>query len=136
MRKIILDTNVLLVSLPQKSKYHGIFKELLKGNYTLCVTTEILLEYEEILIKYLGLKASEIFLSFIETSPYVELVTVYYKFNLLQDKDDNKFVDCVIASGAHAIVTHDKDFNLLKKIHFPKVTILNADEFIEILSRN
>ena len=50
-------------------------------------------------------------------------------FQLLQDEDDNKFVDCAIASNASYIVTHDKDFNILKNIPFPKVRIINTEDF-------
>ena len=45
--KVVLDTNVLLVSISQRSRLHWIFDALLKGRYSLCVTTDILLEYEE-----------------------------------------------------------------------------------------
>ena len=47
--KIVLDTNILLVSISSKSLYHWIFKKLLNGEFDLYVTTEILMEYEEII---------------------------------------------------------------------------------------
>jgi len=47
MKRIVLDTNVFLVSIGQKSKYHWIFKALLERKYSLIVTTPILLEYYE-----------------------------------------------------------------------------------------
>lgn len=52
--KIILDTNVLLVSISERSKEHWIFEYFLNEEYELCVTTEILTEYEEILSTHLG----------------------------------------------------------------------------------
>ncbi|MCB9352648.1 MAG: PIN domain-containing protein [Lewinellaceae bacterium] len=33
---------------------------------------------------------------------------------MIKDADDNKFLDCAIAAGAEYLVTHDKDFNILK----------------------
>ncbi|MBU6341467.1 MAG: PIN domain-containing protein [Bacteroidetes bacterium] len=45
------------------------------------------------------------------------------------DPDDNKFVDCAIAGQAKYIVTEDRHFNILKKIPFPKVLVLNTDAF-------
>ena len=47
--KVILDTNILLVSISSKSKYHWIFSNLLNNKYELYVSNEILLEYEEII---------------------------------------------------------------------------------------
>jgi len=46
---IILDTNVLLISLPSKSKYRPGFDYLIKGSYNLMVSNEIISEYFEII---------------------------------------------------------------------------------------
>lgn len=97
MKKVVLDTNVLLVSISTKSKLHWIFKNLLEGNYILCITTEILAEYAEIIDQQMGTLAIESALGLLENLPNVELITNYYKFNLLKDPDDNKFVDCAIS---------------------------------------
>lgn len=47
--RIVLDTNCLLQILGARSRYHFLFAEFLAGSYTLCISTEILFEYEEIL---------------------------------------------------------------------------------------
>lgn len=49
MRRVVLDTNCLLQALPSKSRYHKIWTDFLAGNYLLCVSNEVLTEYEEIL---------------------------------------------------------------------------------------
>lgn len=49
--RVVLDTNVFLVSIPPKSAHHAIFQGVLKGDYTLLVSQDVLLEYEEILAK-------------------------------------------------------------------------------------
>lgn len=77
----------------------------------------------------MGRIASESALGVIQNLPNVEFVTNYFKFNLLKDEDDNKFVDCAIASNAQYIVSHDKDFNVLKNINFPKVIVINTKDF-------
>lgn len=43
MRKIVLDTNCLLMSLPRISPYRKIWDDFLKGKLTLCVTNEIII---------------------------------------------------------------------------------------------
>lgn len=134
MKKIILDTNVFLVSISSKSKLHWIFKNLIEGKYILCLTTDILLEYAEIIEQKMSLLASENALNTLENLSNIEFITSYYKFNLLKDWDDNKFVDCAIASNADYIVTHDADFNVLKSIHFPRISIITTLEFNEILN--
>ena len=49
MRRVVLDTNCLLQALPSRSPYHKIWTGILAGRIRLCVNTEILNEYEEIL---------------------------------------------------------------------------------------
>ena len=48
--KLVIDTNIILVSISEYSPHHWVFKSLLNKEYTLCVTNEILLEYEELLV--------------------------------------------------------------------------------------
>jgi len=45
--KIILNTNVLLVSVSKKSKHHWLYRALLDGKFDLAITNEILSEYDE-----------------------------------------------------------------------------------------
>lgn len=44
---IVLDTNILLVSISEYSKYHWIFRQLVEKRFNLFITNEILTEYEE-----------------------------------------------------------------------------------------
>ena len=67
----------------------------------------------------------------------VEKQDVFFKWHLIDvDEDDNKFVDCAIAGNADYLVTNDRHFNVVKSIGFPPVTIINENEFIELLTRN
>lgn len=50
--RVVIDTNVLLASIPSKSKYRPIFEAYLQNKIQLVVTTAILLEYKEILDLY------------------------------------------------------------------------------------
>ncbi|MBK7871122.1 MAG: hypothetical protein IPJ74_10745 [Saprospiraceae bacterium] len=63
-------------------------------------------------------------------------ITKYYKWNLIEaDADDNKFVDCAIACDAKYLVSDDKHFNSLDKIPFPKIEVLTAQAFKEIIEK-
>ena len=133
--KIALDTNVLLVSISSKSKFRPILDAFIKEEYTLCVTTDILLEYEEIIKRHMGDKFAEAVLQLIENAPNVEWITKYYKWNLIDaDPDDNKFVDCAVACDAKYLVSDDKHFRVLKQVEFPKVEVISAEEFNNQLS--
>ena len=49
MKHIVLDTNCLLMSIPQHSPYRIVWNQFLLGKFVLCVSNEILEEYQEIL---------------------------------------------------------------------------------------
>ncbi len=129
--KIVLDTNILLISVSRKSRFNKILQSFLDEKFIICITDEILYEYEEILKKYFNDEFVKNTLQLIQNATNVIWINSFYKWNLIQtDPDDNKFVDCAIATGAKFLVSNDKHFNILKEISFPKVELLNIDEFI------
>jgi putative PIN family toxin of toxin-antitoxin system len=127
--KVVLDTNIFLVSISRKSPFHWIFEALLSGRFTLCLTNEIISEYEEIIAFHMGKELADATLKLLIELENVEKVNIYFRWNLIKDADDNKFSDCALACGANYLVTHDTDFNVLKKLGFPKVPIITAAEF-------
>ena len=125
--KFVIDTNVLLVSISAKSKYHWIFQSLINGKFDLAFTTEILAEYEEIISDKYSISVAQNVIRTLLLLPNTIRTTVYYNWNLIQnDEDDNKLVDCAVASNSDAIITHDKHFNVLKSIPFPSVNIMDV----------
>ena len=107
--KVVLDTNIILSSISSKSQYKIIFDKIFSGEIDVFVTTEIL--------------------------DNVFYTDAHFQFKLIQDdEDDNKFVDCAIASNVHYLVSNDKHFAILKSINFPKVNVLKIDNFIKILN--
>ena len=46
--KVVLDTNCLLVALPEKSPYRCVWDAFCQGKFWLFYSTEILHEYEEV----------------------------------------------------------------------------------------
>ncbi|MBO9616640.1 MAG: hypothetical protein J7619_28395 [Dyadobacter sp.] len=62
------------------------------------------------------------------------MTTPFYFWQLIgQDRDDNKFVDCAVACGADYLVSNDKHFDVLASISFPKIKVIKAEKFLEIL---
>ncbi len=134
MQKIVLDTNGLLSSISTKSKSYIVWQKLHEGAYVLCVTNEILNEYQEIIAAHTTPEIAANIINAILSLENVARIESYYKFNLIeQDADDNKFVDCAVAAGATYIVTNDAHFNVLDSIPFPHVEHILLEEFVEIL---
>lgn len=131
MRRIVLDTNCLLQSLPSNSPYHKIWSDILNGQIQLCVNTEILNEYEEILVTKTTKEIAHNIVEAIARLSTTFYQEVYIHFGLITtDVDDNKFVDCAVAADAEYIVTNDKHFDVLKNIPWPKLSVINIKEFI------
>ena len=69
-RYVVLDTNCLVQSLPSKSIYHKIWEDFLEGKYFLCVSNEILNEYEEIITRYSSPQVAKNVVDAIAHSPH------------------------------------------------------------------
>ncbi|MEL6592071.1 MAG: putative toxin-antitoxin system toxin component, PIN family [Bacteroidota bacterium] len=128
--RVILDTNIFLVSLVPHFKYYWVFEKLLAGDYSLVVSNEILSEYEEKIVEKFGLALADSSLDFLMLLNNVELVNPYYNWNLItRDPDDNKFVDGAVSGNVDYLITNDKHFNILKEVEFPPINVINLAEF-------
>ena len=133
-RRIVLDTNCLLQAISRRSRFYPIWREFVQGRYELCVTTEILNEYEEILSRYTSSVVGRMVVEAILRANNVVRVDAQFRFGLIEsDPDDNKFVDCAIVANAEYIVTDDTHFDVLKDIPFPRVLVMTAEAFLAAL---
>ncbi|MDD5892113.1 MAG: putative toxin-antitoxin system toxin component, PIN family [Bacteroidales bacterium] len=132
MNPVVIDTNCLLQIISKKSPYRPIWDAFLTGRYDLCVSNEILDEYQEILGQQITPTIAENLVLLILNKSNVRLIEPHFRMELIKDDpDDNKFVDCAFAAGADYLVTEDNHFNILKKTAFPKLNLVTLDEFME-----
>lgn len=133
-RKIVLDTNCLISSLSKSGQYYPVWKGLQTGKYVLCVSTDILEEYAEIITQKMSVEVAANVIHLLLESQYVELINPYFRLHLIEaDHDDNKFVDCAFAANATYIVSDDKHYDVLKDVDFPKLLVLKLKEFLGLL---
>ena len=129
-------TRTASLSVPRQSRYNSVWQSLVDGENVLCVTNEILEEYVEILQRLTDYETAELIVKTIVNSPFVELVTPYYHFQMIKaDPDDNKFVDCAIAAGARYVVTNDRHYDVLRQTPFPYVDVISLADFAELLKQ-
>jgi len=134
--KIVLDTNVFIVSLLPRFKYHWVFRSLIEQQDELGISNEILTEYQEQAAKRFGLSRTDSNLDFLLLLPNVEEVTPHDKWKLIEaDPDDDKFVDCAVAYGADYLVTNDKHFRVLQTVDFPPVSVISLSAFEKVLDQ-
>ena len=133
--RVVLDTNALVASFSKGSPTRVIWRALLEGKYTLCVSNEILWEYQEIIGRKTTPQIAENVINYLLNSQFVELITPYYHFDLITaDRDDNKFVDCAIAANATFIVSDDKHYLPLRQIAYPRLLVIKIMEFVIMLN--
>jgi len=136
-RKIVLDTNCLIASLSRHSEYYSVWKGFQTGKYILCVSNDILEEYQEIIALKTSPEVARNVVNLLLKSKNVELVTPYFKFWLIDaDHDDDKFVNCAFAANATYIVSNDKHFDILERIQFPRLFVLKLQQFLKLLEND
>ena len=69
--KIVLDSNILLVSIGKASRFKPIWIAFLTGSYKLIVSEDVLFEYEEILQRNSAVGASDLMIEILNESPDV-----------------------------------------------------------------
>ena len=106
--RVVIDTNVLLVSISRKSRHHPIFKAVLDGAIELCISNPILEEYEEIIGQLWSPTVAQNTIEVLLKSPFVSRFDPHYNWTLIKaDPDDDKFADCAVASSAYFLVSDD-----------------------------
>lgn len=74
----MLDTNCLLACISSKSENFRVWKGFQKGSFTLCVSNEILEEYQEIISSKTNSIVAENIINAIIESDFTEFVDPHY----------------------------------------------------------
>lgn len=134
--RVVVDTNVIIKAASSRSITSSFFDDLLNQKFTLYITTEILLEYEEKLEAIYDAETAELIISTILILPNVIRKEIFFDMRLIRfDIDDDKFANCAFGANAHFIVSEDKHFKILDTIDFPKIKVIKFLEFKKILKQ-
>lgn len=132
IERVVIDSNALIQIMGAHSKYNMLWKMFMQRRFVMCLSNDILMEYEEMLKEKSSAIATDLFLRIIAIAPNVDYREPFYQYGLIEeDPDDNKFVDCALASNALYIVTDDNHFNVLRRIPFPHMDICTLEEFYQ-----
>ena len=132
--RIVLDTNVLIACIGTKSPYRWLFDAMLDEAFTLCLSTPILLEYEEVMGRKTTPTVAANVVRLLAALPNAEYVMPHFRWHLIAaDPDDNKFADAALAAGAHCLVSHDAHFGILERVRFPRLPVISAEKFQVLL---
>lgn len=59
MQRKVLDTNCLVMAISSREAYFNVWQSFLDGDYTLCVSNEIIEEYLEVLARNINRRLAE-----------------------------------------------------------------------------
>ena len=115
---VTIDTNVLLAGLiSQSGASHQILKLITKEKITLALSTQVLLEYDDVLKRKEILELTQ--LNQAEVEDVLDLLAllaqqnnIYYRLRPnLRDEKDNLFIECAFASNSNYLLTSNiRDF--------------------------
>lgn len=131
---VVLDTNALIRIFGRTSPFAAIRDALRDGHLKMAVSTPILLEYEEVVVRYADSSRWEDlwrFLTLIDLlHGNVNRIGADYRFHTITgDTDDDAFADCAIAVGADYVITSDHHFDRLAGSGY-KPQPITPEEFI------
>ena len=132
---LVVDTNVLLVSISDRSAFHWLYRGIIDGQFDIAVTTDILDEYAEIIgQKWHPDVADDVCRTLLEL-PNVLQIEPAFRMNLIpDDPDDNKFADWAFATNAHYLISNDRHYSALKTRDFPRIEVLTIQQFSDLIA--
>jgi len=129
MRRATLDTNILVSAFQFGGKPQALIQMALDGEIEIAISQPIIDETVRILRDKFGWSRADLqgVLSVIRAcstlvSPTDRLDVVH------SDPDDNRIIECAVASGSSVIVTGDK--HLLRLGRYSGIRILRVQEFL------
>ena len=129
----VFDTNILISAFISKGAPYQAMISVLDGKVKLCLSSDILKEFQDVIRrKKFGFSKEKIEQMVMMVIDISEMADPKEKVNIIEeDPQDNKVIECAIASDADYIVTGDP--HLLKIKRWKGVKIINVNEFLELI---
>lgn len=131
--KIVFDTNVLISStLWDGSVAQKLLFKLIRIDAKIYSSPEIISEYQKILKRDFDYTDEEVSSIIGKLLNFITLVELNQKVDIIKDDpEDNKIIECALASFSEYIITYDK--HLLKIKNFKEIKIITPEESLKIV---
>ena len=129
--KIVIDTNIYISAIFWGGKPRAIVDLGRSGQVLIFTSSEIEKEIEKKLKTKFGLSNEEAAQILLDFSTFTVPVKVSRRITVIDDDpDDDKFIECAVASRAGFIVSGDK--HLLNLKEYKGIRILKATDFLSL----
>ena len=133
--RVVIDTNCLRASIPPQSPFYQLYLDFRAFRFEWWVSTEILLEYDEILTNTYSPRTAQIVLHQLAIAPNIVFSEPAFRWQLIEDDaNDNKFSDLALSCNADYLVSNDTDFDIFKTLDFPPLKVVTLKDFLKLLS--
>ena len=128
--KIVLDTNVIVSGILFGGNPRSVIQSVIEGRSILYISTPILEEIEAVLLR----PKFKLNTSIVRNLVYeIEQISIFAEskkaINIVKkDPDDNKFIECAIASNSEFIISGDVHLLEIKK--YRKIKIITPQEYL------
>ncbi|MEK6922230.1 MAG: putative toxin-antitoxin system toxin component, PIN family [Nanoarchaeota archaeon] len=121
--KVTADTNFFISSIQwDNSVAHKLLRKLLKTNAEIFTTKEILDEFATVLQRNFKYSEEEINNILEKITPFIAIIEPKEKLDIIKDDpDDNKILECAVASKSEYIITYDNHLLSLKEFRGIKI---------------
>ena len=126
--RVTLDTNFLISATQwDNSVAHKILIKFIETGVEIFTTEEILKEFSYVLQRDFEYNEEEVNKIFEVVLVFINIVDVKDKFDVVKDdKEDNKILECAVASNSEYIITYDKHLLIFKE--FRGIKIVKPEE--------
>jgi len=133
--KITVDTNFLISATQwDNSVAHKLLMKLIKVDTEIFTTKDIIEEFIEILERDFKHTKEEANSTVEKILPLMKLIESKEKLDVIKnDPDDNKIIECAVASNSKYVITYDKKHLLVLK-EYKGIKIITPEELIKILN--
>ena len=129
VEKVVVDTNIFISAFGWGGKPLKIIELLEKGDLRNCTSEDIIREL------FASVSYPKLGFPLVIQTEILEFALAYsdiYEINefveIVSDPEDNKFIECALASGAEFIITGDKSLLSIKK--YKNIIIVTPEEFL------
>ena len=129
--KVVIDTNVLVSGTFYSGVPCRIIQAWRENRFQLVISTDIFVEYQRVMgvlaMVHPSVEISTVLNYIAENAVIFEVPLLAQK--VCEDRDDDKFLACALASGSKLIVSGDK--HLLKVSGYQRIKVVKPREFVE-----
>lgn len=111
-KRVVVDTSILISAVIVDGAYRKLLRKLLAADFELCISQEVIDEFQEIIKENKFRKYEPIFVEIFDELRKSSILLPYpsiHKFSLEKNKEDEGIINCCAENNIDYLITSDKD---------------------------